>query len=299
MATLTGRPGSSAHLSPRRGRVDRAKIVRRTLLLVLNIVFLFFFLFPYYWQTITALKPTSEINATPVIWFPSHLDFSHFQSVFTDPNRNFGQNIINSVIVSSATTLLSLLLGTFAAYALARLPLPAKRTILVLVIVMVTFPGIALVASLFIFLRDLHLTDTYGALIIPYVAFSLPFAIWVLTNFFRDIPAELAEQAEVDGCTPIQSLTRVILPLSAPALVTSGLLIFIGAWNEFLFAYTFVSSPGIRTVPVAIYYFGGLHDTPWGEISAASEIVSLPIIALVLIFQRRIVQGLTAGSLKG
>jgi len=177
--------------------------------------------------------------------------------------------------------------------------LPAKRTILVLVVTMVTFPGIALVASLFIFLRDLQLTDTYWALIIPYCAFSLPFAIWVLTNFFRDIPGELAEQAEVDGCTPVQSLTRVILPLSAPALVTAGLLIFIGAWNEFLFAFTFMSQTTMRTVPVAIYYFNGEHEIPWGEISAASEIVTLPIIALVLIFQRRIIQGLTAGALKG
>jgi multiple sugar transport system permease protein len=203
------------------------------------------------------------------------------------------------LVLAMSTTLISLLFGTLSAYALARLPLPAKRTILVLVIVMVTFPGIALVASLFVFLGDLHLINTYFALIIPYVAFSLPFAIWVLTNFFRDIPSDLSEQAEVDGCTPVQSLTRVILPLSAPALVTAGLLIFIGAWNEFLFAYTFTSQPTMQTVPVSIYYFGGIHEVPWGEIAAASETVSLPIIALVLIFQRSIVQGLTAGSLKG
>lgn len=297
MATLAGGIDREALARPRRSRFRRGKVTRTVVLLALNLVFLFFFLFPFYWQTVTALKPTSEIFVTPVVWFPSHLDFSHFQNVFK--GRNFGQNILNSVIVAAATTFASLLLGTFSAYALARLPLPAKRTILVLVIVMVTFPGIALVASLFIFLRDLHLTDTYWALIIPYVAFSLPFAIWVLTNFFRDIPADLSEQAEVDGCTPVQSLTRVILPLSAPALVTAGLLIFIGAWNEFLFAYTFMSQTSMQTVPVAIYYFGGIHEIPWGEISAASEIVSLPIIALVLIFQRRIVQGLTAGSLKG
>ncbi len=296
MATLAGGMHRAAPMS-RRPRFRRGRTTRVIVLWVLNLFFLFFFLFPFYWQTVTALKPTSEIFVTPVIWFPSHLDFSHFQNVFT--GRNFGQNILNSVIVATATTLLSLFFGTLSAYALARLPLPAKRTILVLVIVMVTFPGIALVASLFIFLRDLHLTDTYLALIIPYVAFSLPFAIWVLTNFFRDIPADLSEQAEVDGCTPVQSLTRVILPLSAPALVTAGLLIFIGAWNEFLFAYTFMSQTSMQTVPVAIYYFGGIHEIPWGEISAASEIVSLPIIALVLIFQRRIVQGLTAGSLKG
>jgi ABC-type glycerol-3-phosphate transport system permease component len=164
---------------------------------------------------------------------------------------------------------------------------------------MVTFPGIALVASLFIFLRSLSLIDTYWALVIPYVAFSLPFAIWVLTNFFRDIPAELSEQAEVDGCTPFQSLYRIILPLAAPGLVTAGLLIFIGAWNEFLFAYIFTSTSNAMTIPVAIYGFGGIHEIPWGEIAAGSEMVTLPIIALVLIFQRRIVQGLTAGSLKG
>jgi ABC-type glycerol-3-phosphate transport system permease component len=297
MATLAGQTTSSAQARSPRRRIKQGMVARKTLLWVLNLFFLFFFLFPFYWQTVTALKPTSEINATPVVWFPSYLDFSHFQNVFV--GKNFGQNILNSVIVATATTVVSLLLGTFSAYALARLPLPAKRTILVLVVVMVTFPGIALVASLFIFLRDLHLTNTYGALIIPYVAFSLPFAIWVLTNFFRDIPADLSEQAEVDGCTPVQSLTRVILPLSAPALVTAGLLIFIGAWNEFLFAYTFMSQATMQTVPVAIYYFGGIHEVPWGEISAAAEIVSLPIIVLVLIFQRRIVQGLTAGSLKG
>jgi ABC-type glycerol-3-phosphate transport system permease component len=297
MATLARQTPSGA---PARGRRRNwGKTFRWALLWILNLFFLFFFLFPFYWQIVTSLKPTAQIMATPVVWFPTHLTFDHYYNVFNAPSRNFAQNIINSVIVASATTLLCLFLGTFAAYALARLPLPAKRTILVLVIVMVTFPGVALVASLFIFLRDLHLTDTYWALIIPYVAFSLPFAIWVLTNFFRDIPPELAEQAEVDGCTPIQALTRVILPLSAPALVTAGLLIFIGAWNEFLFAYTFMSQTSMQTVPVAITYFAGVHDYPWGEITAAATIVSLPIIALVLIFQRRIVQGLTAGSLKG
>jgi len=298
MSTLGGQIVRGAQGPSGGTRFKRGKVARLIMLWILNLFFLFFFLFPFYWQTITSLKSSLDISATPVVWFPTHFVFTHYQTIFagTPP---FGRNILNSVIVATATTLISLLLGTLSAYALARLPLPAKRTILVLVIVMVTFPGIALVASLFVFLRDLNLTDTYGALIIPYVAFSLPFAIWVLTNFFRDIPAELAEQAEVDGCTPVQSLTRVILPLSAPALVTAGLLIFIGAWNEFLFAYTFMSQSNMQTVPVAIYYFGGLHEVPWGEISAASEAVSLPIIALVLIFQRSIVQGLTAGSLKG
>ena len=299
MATLVEHSINGARMPAKWRRITGGWLVRRILLWTLNLFFLFFFLFPLFWQTVTSLKPSSDLDVTPVRWLPSHLDFSHYYNIFNGPTSNFAQNILNSVIVASATTVLCLLLGTFSAYALARLPLPAKRTILVLVIVMVTFPGIALVASLFVFLRDFHLTNTYAALVIPYCAFSLPFAIWVLTSFFRDIPADLSEQAEIDGCTPVQSLLRVILPLSVPALVTAGLLIFIGAWNEFLFAYTFIDQPSMQTVPVSIFYFGGLHDLPWGEISAASEIVSLPIIALVLIFQRSIVQGLTAGSLKG
>jgi multiple sugar transport system permease protein len=298
MATLAEQRTRSTHgVLAQAQRFDRRKAARLTLLWILNVVFLFFFLFPFYWQTVTALKPPAELYSQPVRWVPSSLYWGHFQAVFT--GFHFEKNIFNSVIVATATTVVSLVVGTLAAYALAKLPLPAKRTILVLVVAMVTLPGIALVASLFLVLRSLQLIDTYPALIIPYVAFSLPFAIWVLTNFFRDIPADLAEQAEVDGCTPFQSLLRVILPLAAPGLVTAALLIFIGAWNEFLFAFTFTSKPDTMTIPVAIYDFNGVHEIPWGEISAGSEMVTLPIIALVLIFQRRIVQGLTAGSLKG
>ncbi len=298
MAILAGRTTTSRQAASSKERIfNRGRTGRVVLLWVLNVFFLAFFLFPFYWQTITALKPPSELYAQPVVWFPSHLYWGHFQAVFT--GFHFEQNIFNSVLVATVTTVLCLVLGTFAAYALAKLPLPAKKTILVLVVTMVTFPAIALVASLFLVLRSLGLIDTYQALIVPYVAFSLPFTIWVLTNFFRDIPGDLAEQAEVDGCTPLQSLTRVILPLSAPGLVTVALLVFIGAWNEFLFAFTFTSRADTMTIPVAIYNFNGVHEVPWGEISAGSELVTLPIIALVLIFQRRLVQGLTAGASKG
>jgi multiple sugar transport system permease protein len=298
MATPTGQTMGAPVLTNGSTRSRVNKTAKLTLLWILNAFFLLFFLFPFYWQTITSLKPDSEIEHTPIMWAPSRLDFSHYYNVFT-PLYNFGKAILNSTIVATTSTVIAMLFGTLAAYALARLPLPAKRTILVLVIVMVTFPAIALVTSLFVFERDLGLTNTYLGYFIPYVTFSLPFAIWVLTNFFKDIPAELSEQAEVDGCTPLQSLVRVILPLSAPALVTAALLTFIGAWNEFLFAFTFMSQPTMYTVPVAIYFFGGIHNVPWGELSAASEVTSLPIVALVLIFQRLIVQGLTAGSLKG
>ncbi len=298
MATLVGQTAGSSVRTRGSRRHQRNRALRLLLLWILNALFLLFFLFPFYWQTISSLKPDSEIEHIPIMWAPSRLDFSHYYNVFHAP-YTYGQAIVNSVIVATVSTAIAMLLGTLSAYALARLPLPAKRTILVLVIVMVTFPAIALVSSLFVFERDLGLTNTYFGYFVPYVTFSLPFAIWVLTNFFRDIPAELSEQAEVDGCTPVQSLVRVILPLSAPALVTAGLLTFIGAWNEFLFAFTFMSQPTMYTVPVAMYFFGGIHNVPWGELTAASEVTSLPIVALVLIFQRLIVQGLTAGSLKG
>ncbi len=295
MATITVR--TPTRRPSRRRSVLHPSRLRLALLWTLNVLFLLFFLFPFYWQTITAFKPDAEIMSSPVEWFPSRLDLSHFQSVFT--NFGFGRNIVNSIVVAGLTTLLCLLFGVFAAYAIAKLPLPAKRPIMIGVVVMVTFPGIALVAPLFILLRILGWTDTYLALIIPYAAFSLPFTVWVLTNFFRDIPSDLAAQAEVDGCSPRQALFRVILPLAAPGLVTAGLLVFIGAWNEFLFAFTFTSSSSAMTVPVAIAGFSGDHTVPWGEIMAGSELVTLPIIILVLLFQRRIVQGLTAGATKG
>jgi multiple sugar transport system permease protein len=246
---------------------------------------------------VTAIKSAQETFAIPVRWFPSRVDFTNFYNVFT--HFGFLHYIINSLVVASATTVIAISVGAIAAYAIAQLPLPSKRFILLLLVGMVTFPGIALTVSFFIIFRNLQLTDTYLALIIPYVAFSLPFAIWVLTNFFREIPGELAEQAEVDGCTPLQALRRIVLPLAMPGLSTAALLVFIGAWNEFLFALTFTSTSRAETIPVAIFNFAGVHEVPWGEISAGSEVVTLPIIALVLIFQRRIVQGLTAGALKG
>ena len=195
---------TSAARPTRRRRLLGAARLRLALLWSLNLFFLFFFLFPFYFQTITALKPDGEIMANPIIWFPSHLDFGHFQGVFT--KFGFGRNIVNSLVVAGLTTAICLLFGVFAAYAIAKLPLPAKSMIMVGVVVMVTFPAIALVAPLFIWLRSANLTDTYAALIIPYVAFSLPFTVWVLTNFFRDIPSDLIEQAEVDGCSALQAL---------------------------------------------------------------------------------------------
>ncbi len=270
-------------------------LLRIGLLWTINLFFLFFFLFPFYWLTITSLKPPSEVYAFPIHWLPSRLYWGNYHAVFF--YMNFQQYLFNSTVVALVSTCIALVLSAGAAYALAKLPLPAKRIMLVLVVLMVSISAITLVPTLYLLLRDIGWLNTRRALIAPYVAVSLPFAIWILTIAFRDIPTELTEQAEVDGCTPLQVLWRLIVPLASPSLLTAGVIIFLTAWNEFEFAAIFIldvhSSMG--TAPVALAGAGG----SWGVVSAASEVVVLPVIAIVWIFQNRIVQGLTAGALKG
>jgi ABC-type glycerol-3-phosphate transport system permease component len=287
---------ANAARSTRRWPVRRrAGLLRMALLWPLNLCLLCFFLFPFYWLTITAVKSPAEVETFPIHWLPSHLYWGNFQAVFT--YLHLQTYLANSMLVALTTTCVALVLSVTAGYALAKLPLPAKRTLLVLVVMMVTISGIALVPSLYLLFRDLGWLNTRKALIAPYVASSLPFAIWILTNAFRDIPGELTEQAEVDGCTPLQVLWRVILPLASPSVLTAALIIFLGAWNEFLFAAMFILdvNSNIETAPVALAGAGG----SWGVVAAASEIMILPIIAVALLFQNRIVQGLTAGALKG
>jgi multiple sugar transport system permease protein len=260
-----------------------------------NLCLLVFFLFPFYWLTTTAFKTPQEVEAYPVRWWPGHLYWGNVRAVFTA--LHFQSYLLNSAIVAGTTTIAALSLATAAAYALAQLPLPAKRPLLVLAVLMVSIPGIALVPSLYLLLRELGWLNTRRALIAPYVASALPLAIWILTNAFRTIPAELLHQAEVDGCTPLQALRRVALPLAAPALLAAGVLTFLGAWTEFLFAALFILDvhSDVETAPVAL----AGADGSWGLDAAACEVVVLPVIAVVLLLQGRIIRGLTAGALKG
>jgi multiple sugar transport system permease protein len=161
------------------------------------------------------------------------------------------------------------------------------------------FPPIATVSPLYLIIRGLGLRDTWWALILTYTTFSLPLSVWVLTNFFREVPDEIYRAARVDGCTLFQAFIRVMLPLAAPGIATAAILVFIFSWNEFLFALTFTATPASRTIPVAIALFPGLHEVPWGDIAAASIVVTIPLIVLVFVFQRRIIEGLTAGAVKG
>lgn len=272
---------------------------KRLLFWLLIVLLIFYTVFPFYWAFVSSLKPKGELFSTPVRYWPSYLNFGTYQTVFGA--RNFGRALLNSAIVSISTVLLSLAIGSLAGYALGRLHFRGRRFMLYLILAMTLFPAISILGALFIIVRGLGIFNTWWALILTYMTFTLPFTVWIMTNFFRSLPRELEQAALVDGCTPFQTFYLILLPLTAPGLVTTGLLGFIAAWNEFLFALTFTLDIKARTVPVIIALFGGAsgYEVPWGEIMAASVIVTVPLVVLVFIFQRRIVEGLTAGAVKG
>jgi trehalose/maltose transport system permease protein len=265
------------------------------------VVLIFFYtVFPFYWALISALKPEAELIRTPATFFPETISFANFEAVFR--NDKFLRGLLNSAVVSVSVVLLALVIGSFAAYSLGRLKFRGKRWMLYLILSMTLFPAISILPGLFTVVNELGLYGNITSLMLSYLIFTLPFTIWVLTSFFKGLPGELEQAALVDGCTPFQTFYMILLPLVAPALVTTGLLAFIGAWNEYLFALTFtLTQPAAQTVTVAITNFTGViaRNEPFGEIMAASVIVTVPLIILVLIFQRRIVQGLTAGAVKG
>lgn len=274
------------------------KVVNRVLFWILVVFIIFYTVFPFIWALLSSIKPNVELFATPVQYWPSYLNTSFYEYVLA--NGDFLRALRNSVIVSFTTVAISLALGSIAAYAMGRLQFRGKTPILYLILSMTMFPQIAILGSLFQIISAAGLFDRLPALIIAYLTFTLPFTVWVLTNFFKAMPGELEEAALVDGATPFQAFWRILLPLSAPGLVTTGLLAFIAAWNEYLYALTFTQTRA-RTVQPAIASFTGntQFELPWGNILAASVLVTLPLVFLVLIFQRKILAGLTAGAVKG
>ena len=252
--------------------------------------------FPFYWGVVASLTPEASLFREPSL-LPTQVILDHYRALFDE--RDFWIPIRNSIIVAGTTTLLCLVVGSLAAYALARLEFRGKTTILSLILAVTMFPQISIVSPLYLLLRALGLIDTYPGLILPYLTFAMPLAVWLLVGFFRQLPLDLDEAALVDGATRWQSFTRVILPVSVPALATTAILTFIYCWNEFLFALSFTLGPERQTVPVAIALFRGQYQVPWGQILAAAVVATVPVAALVLIAQRRIVQGLTAGAVKG
>jgi trehalose/maltose transport system permease protein len=281
----------------RRARAPHVRFSGSWLLWIAVVLIMLFCLFPFYWLINTSLKTGADLSAANLV--PPHPNLDNYSSIFR--NNDFVAALRNSAIISLTTTLIALVVGSFAAYALARLHFPMKFLLLAVILSITTFPPIAIAAPIFKLWTDIGLYNSYLGLILPDLTFTLPLTIYILTSFFRDIPRELEEAALVDGATYFQSFRKVVLPLAAPGLVTAGLLAFIFVWNEFLFAITLTSSASRRPVPAAIAFFTGSSqfEIPLGTISAASVVVTVPLIVLVLIFQKRIVAGLTAGAVKG
>lgn len=273
------------------------KLLTNIAFYALVVVIVVFSVFPFYYAIVTSFAAGTDLFR--INYWPKSFDWGNYESVLG--GRNFVRSIWNSVFIATTTVVFALFLAVTASYALARVRFRGRGLLLMMILAVSMFPQIAVLAGLFELVRFLGIFNTPYAMIMSYVIFTLPFTVWVLTTFMRDLPVEIEEAAIVDGATPWIIITKVFLPLLWPALVTTGLLAFIGAWNEFLFALTFTSSETTRTVPVAIGLLSGAsqQEIPWGPIMAASVIVTVPLIILVLIFQRKIVAGLTAGGVKG
>ncbi len=253
--------------------------------------------FPFYYAVVTSFKSGQAIFH--VDYWPSSFSLANYAAVLG--GGHFPRNILNSLIVAAATVALSLALGVTASYALARIRFRGRRLLLFTILSVSMFPQVAVLAGLFELVSAFRLYNSLWSLVFAYLIFTLPFTVWVLTAFMRDLPTGIEEAAIMDGASPFAIVTRIFMPMLWPAMVTTGLLAFIAAWNEFLFALTFISTDTQRTVPVAIALLSGASsfEVPWGRIMAASVIVTVPLIILVLVFQRRIVAGLTAGGVKG
>lgn len=282
------------------GAGRRGHRVKRTLLYLVVIWFAVFLLFPIYWATKTAFSSDQEIYATPANYWPHSFTVQHVLNALSD--SNFLRSILNSIIVGVAVTVIAILFGAFSAYAIGRFKFRGRSVIRYSILGMSMFPGVAILGALYRALTFSHLYNTLFALILTYMVFVLPFTVWTLASFFRQLPRELEEAAYIDGATSMQTFWKIMMPLAAPGLAATSILAVVAAWNEYLFALSFESDATNWTVPVAIGNIGtqaSAYTIPWGDEMAASLIVMLPIILLVLILQRRIIAGLTGGAVKG
>ena len=271
----------------------------RVLLYSLVLLVAVYALFPFYWAFMTSFKTENEMFQT-ASYLPQEPTLKNYEYVFRD--NTFLDALRNSALVSGATSVFALVAGSFAAYALGRLRFRGRVALLYVVLSMTMFPAISILSGLYTIVRELGFFGTSLSLIVTYPVFSLPFTVWVLTSFFKGLPGEIEQAAIVDGATPFQTFRLILLPLTAPALVTTGLLAFVQSWNEYLFALNFTATnPSAQTVPVAIAQFSGQfsEQEPIAEIMAAAMVVTVPLVALVLVFQNRIVEGLTSGAVKG
>ena len=291
----TVNPRSSSQ-SPTQGS---RSVFRKIILPIAVALVVIFSLAPILWQLLTSVKVNADISAVPSVYFPTRFTLDHYLELFR--RRPFSSYLFNSAFVSIISTALCLALGAPAAYALARLKIVGEQVILAAVLIVTLFPYILLFLGLLEIVRALGLGNNYLSLIIPYTAINLPLTILVMRSFFQQLPRDLEDAAKVDGYNTWQMLTQIVLPMTLPAMVTTGILTFIFAWNEFIFALTFMTREDLKTIPVAAAQLSGASafEIPYGPLAAATVLGTLPLVLLVLLFQRRIVQGLTAGAVKG
>jgi multiple sugar transport system permease protein len=276
---------------------ERGGAGRSTGWTVVNILVVVYALFPVLWILSLSLKPTSSVKDGKLI--PSQITFENYKGIFQ--GDIFTSALINSIGIGLITTVIAVVVGGMAAYAVARLAFPGKRLLIGVALLIAMFPQISLVTPIFNMWRSIGLFDTWPGLIIPYITFALPLAIYTLSAFFREIPWDLEKAAKMDGATPAQAFRKVIAPLAAPGIVTAAILVFIFAWNDLLLALSLTATQRAITAPVAIANFTGSSqfEEPTGSIAAGAMVITIPIIIFVLIFQRRIVAGLTSGAVKG
>ncbi|WP_243859528.1 carbohydrate ABC transporter permease [Amycolatopsis arida] len=260
-------------------------------------VIVLYCLAPFYWMVVSSFRRTSDIFDMSVL--PSPWSLENYRAVFGGDTQ-FGRALLNSLVVAGATTVLTVVLGTIAGYALARLTFRFTNVVLAVVIATSMFPGISLLVPLLKLFTGIGWINTYQSMVVPNLSFALPLAIWYLTTFFRQLPFELEEAARVDGCTPGQAFRKVILPIAVPGVFTTAIIVFVVAWNEFIIALTMVNRPEMQTATVRISQFVGVaaYDSPFGTQMAAGVVATVPLVVAVLLFQRRIVAGLTSGGLK-
>ncbi len=283
-----------------RRRKPRALLRRIPFYLLIAAIFVYA-VFPFYWALKSAFTVEADLFRTPSEYVPSDPTLANFRAVLE--NDQFLKALRNSTIVAGSVTLVAVAVGALAGYALGRFQFRGRSATLYLMLSMTIFPQIAILGALYTMINRFGLYDSLGALVFSYMVLVLPLTVWIITTFMAGLPKDLEEAAYVDGASPLQTFYRVMLPLVAPGLVTAGLLAFITAWNEFLFALSFTQTPDKYTVPVAITSFtgetGSAFDKPWGQIMAATIVVTVPLVLLVLVLQRRILAGLTAGAVKG
>lgn len=288
----------------RRPEIIKKRIIS-ILMIFLILIVLFTVLIPFFWTFITSVAPAVDIHQRPPKWIPTKISFKYYIDIFTSSKKAFGvsyefkRGILNSMIVSISVTVIALFFGSLAAYSVVRLKIPFGKFITLFILLTQMMPPVILIIPLYFIASKLNMFDRKVSLILIYLAFNLPLAIWILEGYFKSIPVSIEESALIDGCSRLQSLFRVLLPLSGPALFTTGIFVFIASWNEFLMALVFTSSLTAKTMPVAIAEFIGRFTTDYGLMATAGILGSMPPLIFAAIFQRYLISGITAGSVKG